>query len=99
MTDRDLHLFIRQRIAIALAGRSWAWLAREAGLPQSTLAIQAAKPKFSIPVLWRISIVLRRRIDWYFPPLDEALEVDSRSAFEALRRISDIVEGVHPRQS
>jgi len=34
---RLLHQFIRDRIEVTLHGRSWAWLARQSGIPQSTL--------------------------------------------------------------
>lgn len=57
-TGRLLHYRIRERAVRALAGRSWAWLASEAGIPQSTLSTQLAKPKFSVETLCRIARVL-----------------------------------------
>ncbi len=55
---RALHVHVKERIERELDGRSWSWLAQEIGVPQSTLAGQVCKPKFSLEVVWRISKVL-----------------------------------------
>lgn len=55
---RELHVQVRRNIESALDGRSWSWLAGEIGVPQSTLAGQVCKPRFSLEVVWRIARVL-----------------------------------------
>lgn len=55
---RVLHWRVKTRISRALGDRSWKWLAKEIGVPQSTLASQVAKPKFSLEVVWRIACAL-----------------------------------------
>ena len=67
LRGREVHHRIRSRIQEALGERSWNWLAKTAGIPQSTLAHQAAKPKFSVEVLWRCSIALGVDIGYFFP--------------------------------
>jgi hypothetical protein len=52
------HRRIRAGIEEALGSRSWAWLAREAHIPQSTLSTQVTKPKFNVETLCRIARVL-----------------------------------------
>lgn len=56
---RALHVNLKSRIEAALGERSWKWLADQIGVPQSTLASQVCKPKFSLEVVWRIARVLR----------------------------------------
>lgn len=56
---RALHVHLKRRIEAALGDRSWKWLADQIGVPQSTLASQVCKPKFSLEVVWRIARVLR----------------------------------------
>lgn len=58
LTGRQLHRRIRDEIEVALGGRNWAWLGREAGIAQSTLSTQLSKPKFSVDTLCRIAWVL-----------------------------------------
>lgn len=58
VTGRALHRRIREGIEEALGERTWAWLAQEAGIPQSALSTQLAKPKFNIETLCRIARVL-----------------------------------------
>lgn len=58
LTGRRLHRKIRDEIEAALGDRNWAWLGREAGIPQSTLSTQLSKPKFSVDTLCRIARVL-----------------------------------------
>ena len=67
MRDKKLHEFILARIELALDGRTWAWLARTSGTPKSTLATQAAIPRFSVEVLAKVSSALGREIGWFFP--------------------------------
>lgn len=55
---RALHAHMKHQIQVALGDRSWTWLAEQIGVPQSTLAGQASKPKFSLDVAWRIARVL-----------------------------------------
>ena len=67
MRDKKLQRFIFARIELALDGRTWAWLARTSGTPKSTLATQAAIPRFSVEVLAKVSSALGREIGWFFP--------------------------------
>ena len=87
---RQLHGHILTRIELALGQRPWSWLAREAGVPQSTLVSQAAKPKFSVEVLLRIAMALDRPIT-YFLPACGANDVVKRAADDALAQIEDII--------
>ena len=67
MRHADLQKHIYGQVLRALSGRPWTWLARKAGVPQSTLATQVSKCRFSVAVLWRISVALERPIEWFFP--------------------------------
>lgn len=87
---RQLHGYILMRVQLALGRRSWSWLARQAGVAQSTLASQAAKPKFSIEVLVRIARALDRPIA-YFLPGPDASAVMRRAADDALAQIEEII--------
>lgn len=59
MSDgRAIHAHAKRQISVALGNRSWSWLADQIGVPQSTLAGQVGKPKFSLEVIWRIAQVL-----------------------------------------
>ena len=89
-TTKELHRHIRSRIELALAGRSWSWLSRTADVPQSTLASQAAKPKFSVHVLLRVASALERDLNYFLP---EAVrpEPGSGAAEDAIDRIADII--------
>jgi hypothetical protein len=73
--DRLLHHYIRDRIDRLLGRRSWAWLAREAEIPQSTLATQKLVPKFSVSTLVAVARVLDRPISDLVPP-DHTVEYD-----------------------
>lgn len=55
---RVLHSRVKEKIGKALGDRSWKWPAMQIGVPQSTLASQASKPKFSLEVVGRIACVL-----------------------------------------
>lgn len=79
---RDLHEYIRGQIEERLGRRTWTWLAEQAGIPQSTLATQLAKPKFSVDVLVRIAEALEIRLGELFPPHDE-LPGDERESMES----------------
>ena len=68
MNGKELHEHLLGRIEFALDGRTWSWLARKSGLPKSTLHTQSAVPRFSIEVLARVAVALRRDIGWFFPP-------------------------------
>jgi hypothetical protein len=48
---RELHEFILAQVERRLGPRSWAWLAREADVPRSTLMTQKGRPKFSVDVV------------------------------------------------
>ena len=67
MGNKKLHRFILARIELALDGRSWGWLARTSGTPKSTLATQAAVPRFSVEVLIKVSSALGREMGWFLP--------------------------------
>lgn len=56
---RAFHIRVRRNIETALGERSWTWLAKEIGIPQSTLASQVGKPRFSLEVVARIAVVLK----------------------------------------
>jgi hypothetical protein len=88
--SRELHIHILMRIQLALGRRSMSWLARQAGLPQSTLASQAAKPKFSVVALVRIARALDRPIA-YFLPGPDASDAVRRAADDALTEIEEII--------
>ena len=88
--SRELHTHIRMRIELGLGNRSWSWLSRTAGVPQSTLASQAAKPKFSVHVLLRVASALERDVNYFLP---EAMrpEPGGGAAEDAIDRIADII--------
>lgn len=58
MAGRELHVHVRKEIRAALGGRSWKWLAGRIDVPQSTLASQVSRPKFSLEVVRRSALVL-----------------------------------------
>ena len=88
--SRELHTHIRERIELALGGRSWSWLARTAGVPQSTLASQAAKPKFSVHVLLRVAAALERDV-YCFLPKELLPEAEGTTAEDTIDRIVDLI--------
>lgn len=58
MDTREVHLVIRERLCEALAGRPWSWLATQSGVPQSTLAGQVSRCRFSLDTLLKVSRAL-----------------------------------------
>ena len=88
--SRELHTHIRMRIELGLGDRSWSWLSRAADVPQSTLASQAAKPKFSVQVLLRVASALERDVN-YFLPDTMRTEPGGGAAEDAIDRIADII--------
>jgi len=70
MRGRELHAHIRDEIARHLGRRSWSWLAREAGVPRSTLITQASRPKFSVEVLVRVADALGHEVSSFLPDPD-----------------------------
>jgi len=68
LTSRELNAHIHREIVRGLGGRSWTWLARESGLPQSTLADQARVGRFSLYVLIHVARALGRPLDHFLPP-------------------------------
>jgi hypothetical protein len=78
------------RIQLALGRRSWSWLARQASIRQSTLASQAAKPKFSVVTLVQVARALDRPIG-YFLPGPDASGAMRRAADDALAQIDEII--------
>jgi lambda repressor-like predicted transcriptional regulator len=58
MMDRDLHTQIRANIERELSGRTWSSLARNSGVPASTLSNQRSRPCFSLDVLARVAKTL-----------------------------------------
>ena len=87
--SRELHQHVRARIELALGGRSWRWLSTAAAIPYSTLAEQAAKPKFSLDVLVAVAEVLERDIAYFLPhaSLAEVRRTASDDALDRIRRI------------
>lgn len=85
--SREIHANVRSKIVHALRGRSWNWLAERSRVPQSTLARQAAHPKFSVEVLWRVAQVLDVDIGYFFPT---GRERDVNDDVQALRKINEI---------
>ena len=67
MTRGEFHRVIRDRIALALDGRSVRWLARKTGIPNSTLAWQMKKPRFDVESLFKIAAALQREVGDFFP--------------------------------
>lgn len=55
---RDVHRQIKARIKRALGRRSWTWLAKQSGIPQSTLSSQASREKFTVATLARVAETL-----------------------------------------
>lgn len=93
MRDRELHAHIKRRIQRELRGRSWSWLADASGIPQSTLAGQSARPKFSLDVLVRIAATLGRSPSYFLPPqTDAGGRSDPTQAEAALKRIQSVLE-------
>lgn len=72
-TDRHVHRHIKAHIEKELGDRSWNWLAEESGIPQSTLAGQASRPKFSLDVLLRIASALHRPPSDFLPQTREGV--------------------------
>jgi len=68
LSSRELNAHVHQEIVRALGGRSWAWLARESGVPQSTLADQARVGRFSLYVLIQVAQALGRHLYHFLPP-------------------------------
>lgn len=73
MGSREMHEDIKRRIEEQLGSRTWSWLANASGVPQSTLASQAARPKFSLDVLVKLASALDVNValllpDWVVTP-------------------------------
>ncbi len=68
LSDRDRHACIVARIDQLLDGRSWRWLSKKTGIPQSTLATQKRR-WFTEPVLARIARALGVGLNDLFPPV------------------------------
>lgn len=85
--EQRVQRHILKRITEALDGRSWNWLAESSGVPQSTLASQSTKPRFSIETLVLVAHTLKKPVSWFFPDAPEAV-LDA----EAFRRVEAIVE-------
>lgn len=69
-----IHAYIRRQIERELEDRSWAWLAHEADVPQSTLATQVGRPRFSIAVLVQVARVFEKDLAYFLPPVDAPLD-------------------------
>jgi hypothetical protein len=64
---RTLHEYVLAQVGRRLGGRSWAWLAREAEVPRSTLMTQKARPKFTVEVVVRVADALRCEVGDLMP--------------------------------
>lgn len=64
----DLHLEIRRRIETKVGFRSIRQLARDAGIPYSTLHQQITECRFSLEVLWRLADALQVDARDLIPP-------------------------------
>lgn len=93
---RELHRFILERIELALGRRSWRWLSDETGIPQSTLATQRSKPKFSVDVLIAIANALDRPVTYFLP---EAEHLEIGPAVDALEQIQRIIESARDSET
>ena len=89
----ELHRHVRLRIELALSKRSWNWLSQETGVPQSTLASQAGKPKFSLEVLVLVARALDRDIRYFLPP-EELGELSLTPAGDALNQVAAVIARV-----
>lgn len=91
LCGRELHRHILERIERALGPRAWSWLAEEAGVPRSTLATQAAKPRFSVEVLLRVAQALNRDVTYFLPEVETngAREGAAEEALDEIARIID----------
>jgi transcriptional regulator with XRE-family HTH domain len=84
---RELHGYIRQQIERRLGGRSWKWLAEEAGVARTTLITQAARPRFSVEVLVRVAGALERDVAYFLPQDHDQPSVErARKALHELER-------------
>lgn len=90
-STRQFHARIRTRIELALGARSWSWLSRTAGVPQSTLASQSAKPKFSVDVLLRIAMALEKDVT-YFLPVSGDGRSPTTDVEDVLTQIDDLIQ-------
>lgn len=68
--SREVHIHIRAQIEASLGGRTWTWLAMQSGIAQSTLAAQAARPKFSLDVLLAVADALEHELTFFLPDHD-----------------------------
>lgn len=89
MYRRDLQVFVRDRIDRALGVRSWSWLARATRVPQSTLAAQRGKPRFSLDVLVSVAEALGRPLSDFLPADDPAIRAGNPTGL--LRELYDLI--------
>jgi len=90
MNRRELHEELVRRVEAELSGRPWSWLAQETAIPQSTLAGQVSRRRFSLDALLRIAQALGCPLAHFIPG-----ESDSSSPpppfQEAVRRLDAAV--------
>lgn len=86
MGSHEVHQYILERMEFALGSRSWAWLARRAGIPQSTLATQERIPKFSIATLLAVSDALARPVTFFLPGPEEP-DDDAQGALTEIEEV------------
>jgi hypothetical protein len=93
----DVQRYIRQRVALAMGDHSLNWLAKESGIPQSTLhAYQTTgENAYTIPALLAVARVLKRPLPYFIPGADgkERLwEEKDVAAVTAFHQVADLVD-------
>ena len=87
LTGRNLHLFVRSRIELALGSRHWKWLAKESGVPASTLSTQMNRPKITLDVLVRVTAALDRPVSFFLPDHSDETSALQRGLVDELEAL------------
>ena len=90
-TGQQLHEYVRDRIELALGPRSWSWLARQTGIPSSTLGSERNKPKFSLEVVLLVAEALDRDLSYFLPP-DAPMDAGANGTVARLVELEKLLE-------
>jgi hypothetical protein len=93
----EVQRYIRQRVALAMGDRSLNWLAKESGIPQSTLhAYQTTgENAYTIPALLAVAKVLRRPLPYFIPGgngTERLWEEKDVAAVAAFHQVAELVD-------
>jgi hypothetical protein len=93
----EVQRYIRQRVALAMGDRSLNWLAKESGIPQSTLhAYQTTgENAYTIPALLAVAKVLRRPLPYFIPGgngTERLWEEKDVAAVTAFHQVAELVD-------